>query len=437
MKKYHIKTVKLIILFTLVLFIPTNNSVLAVNLANGCDKDKISNTRLSGYGTIGYTFNNSSDISPRRDFGQDPDKLFKNNGTWKLHSSLGLQADCRLSEKMELVIQGVFKDRFDPDILDTIESVYAGFRPLPQTDIRVGRLGYDAFLMSDIRNTGYAYLWVSPPSEFYSWLPIFSVDGVDAAYTIDQGDVYWRIKAQAGRSSLEMPMETSVYDFETEDLWTLSLSRQSGPLRIKAIYSQCTPLNEAGRFNTLHAGLEAVAAATALPFPDINSEALALRKNLYFKDNKVSYIAIGAAYDDGSWVAQAEVAHSTAKADVLPNGNMAYMSIGYRLGDFIPYFLFSTINPGGDRYKATSDWNLIGQEEFHSQALATLNITRIEQYTNSLGIRWDFNNQSALKLQWDNTHIKPSGYGLWQRDFEILGSSNTVNLWSFSMEFVF
>ena len=67
-----------------------------------------------------------------------------------------------------------------------------------QLDFRVGRINFDAFLMSDHRHVGYAYPWVRPPSEFYAWIPIFSMDGIDAAYNFQSKDARWRIKAQAG-----------------------------------------------------------------------------------------------------------------------------------------------------------------------------------------------------------------------------------------------
>jgi hypothetical protein len=61
----------------------------------------------------------------------------------------------------------------------------------------------------------------------------------------------------------------------------------------------------------------------------------------------------------------------------------------------------------------------------------------MEQSTLSLGTRWDFHRQAALKLQWDRTTIKPSGYGLWWRELGINNQSTRVSQVSATVDFVF
>ncbi|MBF0257314.1 MAG: hypothetical protein HQK62_00510 [Desulfamplus sp.] len=400
--------------------------------------DTLSNLRLSGYGTISYTLDDHDDIAPMRDIRQMPQNPFKTNSTWRLDSRLAIQADYRFSPEVEFVIQGALRDRYKPSTKDLLESCYLGLSPAPTIDVRVGRIGYDAFLMSDIRNAGYTYLWVRPPIEFYGWIPIFHINGIDAAYNFYQEDAQWRIKVQRGESGFPIQMGTDTYDFNGEDLWSVTLLRQDGPFRLKAGYSQFTSKNEVRLFKSLHQGLEAVAEATSQAFPDISAEALSLRNDIYFGGNKVTYMTVGAAYDDGTWIAQSEIGRSTATGDVLPNGDMAYFSMGYRIQDFTPYFTFSTIEPGSDLHKPASDWNAIGQGPFQSQAIRLINSTRMKQYTNTIGVRWDFSNQLAVKVQLDNTHIYPFGYGLWiRREGESPVSPSDIRLLSFSLDFVF
>ncbi|MBF0235839.1 MAG: hypothetical protein HQK65_22820 [Desulfamplus sp.] len=425
-----------LILFISILMASSSN---ADNPANETSVLSLSKLRLSGYGTISTTFDDRTDMAPMRDFSQRPDHPFRNDITWELDSRLGLQADYRFSDKMEFVIQGALRDQVVLDAYSSLESCFIGLRPYPWLDVRFGRLGYDVFLMSDTRNIGYSYLWVRPPTEFYGFLPIFSVDGVDAAYTIDKGSVQWKIKAQAGSSrNVGFPMgDDAIYNFETKSTYNLAITRQSGPWRLKAGYSRWIPKNEATPFKPLHEGLDAVAAATSSILPDISAEARDLRENLTFKDIRVSYTTLGAAYDDLTWVLQAEISLATSTADALPLGYMGYLGIGRRFGDFTPYTLFSIAFPENDIRGATSDWNPIGQEAFHQQALHILNSTRLEQKSCALGIRWDFSNQAAFKLQWDNIHLDTYGYGMWWRQFETLKSPSTINLATFSMEFVF
>ncbi|MBF0467942.1 MAG: hypothetical protein HQK61_03520 [Desulfamplus sp.] len=434
-RKWNMLIVSLSITVTMVVL----NCIFLINIVYCGDKDAFSKLRLHGYGTIGYSIDDKTNLAPMRDFSQNPDRKFSNNGTWKLDSRLGMQADYRFSDKMEFVLQGVLKDQIDQTPRSYLESAYISTSPYTWMDIRLGRLGYDAFMMSDTRNISYAYLWVRPPPEFYGWIPVFSVDGMDATFRINQGDAQWRIRAQAGKSrDVSFPMgENDTYDVETDDCYTFTISRQSGSMRIKAGYSSFTAINEARPFIALQGGLDAVIKATENAFPDINTESSNLRKNLSFKDIDVNYITIGAAYDDGKWVAQAEVERAESTSETFPLGYMTYLGFGYRLDDFTPYILLSGTFPGKDFRTPSSDWSPIRQEEFHARALNASNSTRIEQKTASLGIRWDFHNQAALKLQWDRTYVDPWGYAMWWLTPETRTHSSKINTGTVSLDFVF
>ncbi|SLM28820.1 conserved hypothetical protein [Desulfamplus magnetovallimortis] len=428
---YIEKAVLGLVVILLILSITSKNLVYA-------QESLIPNFRLSGYGTLAFTVDDREDMASLRDFSQKPDDAFNDDWTWKLDSRIGLQADYRASDNITFVLQGVLRDQVELTPRSSIESAYVNVKPSPWIDLRLGRLGYDAFLMSDTRNVGYAYIWVRPPTEFYGWIPVFSVDGIDSAFTINKWDAQWRIKAQLGQSrDVAFPMGDETYDFKTKYTYSFTLSRESGPFRIKAGYSQFIAKNEASPFAPLHAGLDAIAEETATFFPQISAEASDLRKNMSFKDIMVGYTTIGAAYDDGSWIAQAEFGHSSSTADALPLGDMAYLGVGHRFFDWTPYLLFSIVIPNNDKRMPVNDWSAIGQEDFYSQVLHFVNSTRLEQQTFSLGVRWDFHNKAALKIQWDTTRVEPWGYGLWWRDSEILTRSSRINVGTIGVEFIF
>ncbi len=418
------------------LMMPVNECIFW-NISAHAQDNGISSFSLSGYGTLACTMDDRSDMAPMRDFTQKPDGGYKADSiTWKLDSRLGLHAHYRFSPKVEFVVQGVVRDQVELTFANSVELAYAAWKLNTQIDVRAGRLSYDVFMMSDTRNLGYAYLWVRPPPEFYAWIPFFSVDGMDAAWMIDAGDAQWRIKAQAGSTRADMPFGIgNVYNVENDNVYSLTISRQSGPLRIKAGYSQLSIQKEAAPLMPLHEGLDAVAAATADAFPGISAEAALLRKNVSFADTDITYMTLGAAYDDGTWVAQAEVSHSSTTANITPTGNMAYIGLGRRIGDWTPYLLFSTTSPTGDVLTPDNDWRLIGQEALQNQAVSIVNSIRTEQDTWSVGVRWDFHSQAAVKLQWDNSYVK-SYYGLWWHPL-LMSNSSHINMWTFSMEVVF
>lgn len=393
--------------------------------------------RFSGYGTLGYTADDRSDLVPIRDFSQEPEDKYKTDSTtWRLDSRIGLQGLYRISSKWEALVQGVLRDQVEQNLNNILELGYIRFKAACEWEFRIGRFGYDVFLMSDTRNIGYANLWVRPPTEFYGWVPIYSVDGIDSLIQWDTDRAEWQFKFQLGRSKTDLPIGDDTYHLETDGLFSVTLSRHDGPFSLKAGYSQFSLQNRVQPFKQLHQGLTSVASATQHTFPDISAEALYLRQHIAFKDNTIRYLTLGAGYDNGRWVAQAEVSHTTSDTHIMPHGNMGYLSLGRRLGDWTPYILFSFFRPQNDIYQKKSDWSIIGPEPFHKQALYLINSIRTDQETYSAGVRWDFHNQAAFKIQWDHCRIKPY-YGLWYRSIDTACHTSHINLLTFCLEFIF
>jgi hypothetical protein len=388
--------------------------------------------RLSGFGTFGYVRDNRGDIAPARDISQLPKDGFRTGAGWLVDTRIGVQVEYAFSPLIDLVGQFVLRDQFKGDFDSSTDLAYVAFKPSPQWAIRAGRISYDAFLMADHRNVGYAYQWVRPPAEFYGWIPIFSLDGIDAAYTFGEDDVQWRFKVQAGRSENNLPIQTG-FNHHAKDMLGASLSRQSGPWRLKAAYAQFTSTRDAPAFAALQGGLDQVIAANLAL---VSAEAAELRKNISFRNARISYTTLGAAYDDGTWLGQAELGRSTATADVIPHGTMAYLSIGRRFGPWTPALTRSASRPDKAYRPAANNWGAFNAS-VRDPAIFVLNSTRIEQDTTSLSLRWDFRSDAALKLQWDRTVIKPSGYGLWWRDTAINLTTQRINQLSASLDFVF
>jgi hypothetical protein len=306
--------------------------------------------------------------------------------------------------------------------------------PVPDLKLRAGRIGYDAFLMSDHRNLGYAYTWVRPPMEFYGWVPIFSVDGVDVAQDFGTDAGRWRIKAQAGRNRISIPVGNGTYAFSTDSIWSATLTREQGPWRLKAGWSQFRIGREAAPLAPLHEGLEQVAAAG---IPGISDEAARLRGESSFEGVRYSYGTLGVAYDDGRWFAQAEYSRSRSTAAIAPESDMRYAALGRRIGAWSPFVMLASSHPTDDAQRSETDWSAIGQAAFQQQAYFAINSTRIAQETYSAGVRWDVHANVALKAQWDRTEIHANGYGLWFRSLGSNGSERTVDLLTLSIDFVF
>lgn len=390
--------------------------------------------RLSGYGTVSYSGDDRSDLAAIRDFTQRPSQGQNTGATWRLDTRLGLQLAYRFAPEVEGVVQAVARDQINNSIGNSVDLAYLDFQLGANRAARLGRIGYAPFLMSDHRNLGYAYPWVRPPREFYSWIPIFSLDGGELSHDFFDGDSRWRLRAQFGRSGFDIPMGNETFAFKADRLWSLSLSQQTGPWRLQAGLSGFRSSAEAAPLAALYGGLEQLA---ALNLPGISAEAAQLRHETSFAGTRIRYYTLGAAYDDGSWLAQAELGYSETSTTIATASRSGYLAVGRRFGELMPYLVISASRPNKSPLAPASDWGTIGQAAFQSLAYSIVNSTRQDQETLSLGSRWDFDSRAALKLQWDHSHIHPQGYALWFRSPETNARTSTVNLYTVSLDFVF
>jgi hypothetical protein len=390
--------------------------------------------RFAGYGTLSRSWDDRGDLAAIRDFTQRPADGPATGPSWRMDSRLGMQLAYRFSPGMEGVIQALFRDQIAHDFNSTIELAYLEYQTHADYKLRLGRVGYDAFLMSDHRNLGFAYPWVRPPREIYSWLPLFYLNGADLTYSARREDAHWRIRAQVGQSSYYIPMGNQNFHFEIEPGLSLTLQHESGPWRVKAGLSRLHSVKEAAPLSQLHAGLDGLAAAA---LPGISPEAAYLRRETAFRNTHIGYFTLGAAYDDGTWLAQAEVLKSRTSTAIETASLAGYAALGRRFGRFTPYAILGASRPDKNTLKPASDWGAIGQARFQNVAFYTANSTRQDQETLSLGVRWEVDQRAALKLQLDHARIHPQGYVLWFRELATNLRASRVNLLSMSLDFIF
>ncbi|MBF0463014.1 MAG: hypothetical protein HQL87_16720 [Magnetococcales bacterium] len=412
--------------------------LLSIGIARAEEDDRL---RFDFYGTLGFSHDDSANLAPVRDLSQRPRRSNQTNDSWVMDSRLGLQASYAVNPWVDLMTQAVWREQADISLDSYLDWAFINLHPTPAFDVRLGRVGYDVFLMSDHRNLGYAYPWVRPPIEFYGWIPMYSVNGGDMAYTLEEGTARWRFKAQAGHAGLKFPMGSDAssgpdYDFKSDNVWSLTAAWESDPWRIKGGYSQIVLKTDAPILAPLQAGLETVARAG---LPGVSAEAAALRDDLTYQDVTLRYVTLGVAYDDGVWLGQAEWGRVTTTADMVSNGNMAYLGMGRRFGDWTPFVLLSGVRSTVPVRQTSADWNLSASlSGLQASAVSVLNSTRFDQETESLGVRWDFNSHLAFKVQGDSTLVHPYGYGLWYVGTNDRTHVDTrINLLSATMDFVF
>lgn len=366
-----------------------------------------SELRFSGFGSIGLTHTSAPEPWG---FRRSLDQKSNSGGTrGDTDSRLGLQANYAPNAEFELVGQALLANRdSEAKASDAIEWAFVAYRPDGATTLRLGRLNFDEFLMSDYRNVGFAYLHARPPVEYYGSIPT-SLDGADATHTWDSGTALWRGKVFVGRVKEAGAVLKPSYGF--------SITRESDGLTLRGGWAR-------GRFTNatpqLQAAVDALRQVGALPVPGIAEQANQLIKRLDYGGTSLNYATLGMAYEKEAWQWSAEA--TVVSGSPQFSARAGYVSLGRSFGPVTLYGVVSGI-ASKPAVLATPQWGpglapLIGPQQAAAvQALAdgaTASANQLlRQHTLAIGMRWNLQPKLALKLQLEEVRIAEHGGALW------------------------
>jgi hypothetical protein len=372
---------------------------------------------FSGFGTLGVVHSSED----QADF---TSSILKPNGagyshTWSadVDSLIGGQVTANFTPKLSAVLQVIAEQNFDNTYRPHVEWLNIQYQVTPDFSVRAGRTLLPTFLLSDTRKVAYTYPFVRPPLEVYRLFPPTASDGVDASYQVRVGDITNILQAHYGQSDNPLPNELGT--FKLRHLWGLSYT---------------------GDYHaaTFHIGYETIQMTLdgLKPifdgFRQFGPEGIALADKYEIDNKATAVITMGARYDPGQWFMMAEVAHGVTHS-VLGTGTGWYLSGGYRLGKFTPYLTYGEAtadNLSDPGLAAPAAANL-------NAALNSLLSTKPVQHTLSIGGRWDFMRNAALKLQYDHTDIGSGSSGVLSNLQPGFQTGGKVNVFSASIDFVF
>ena len=355
---------------------------------------------FSGFGTLGVVHSSED----QADF---TSSILKPNGAGHSHpwsadvdSLIGGQVTANFTPKLSAVLQAIAEQNYDNSYRPHVEWANIQYLFTPEFSVRVGRTVLPTFLFSGTRKVAYTYPWVRPPLEVYGRVPVTASDGVDVNYRVHVGDFTHTVQANYGGSKQTQPGDGGTV--EAEQAWGVTYSVEYHATTVHLAYQRAKltidsvkPLFDA--------------------FRQFGPQGIALADKYGADKKPLSIIAAGVTYDPGQWFVTAEWAHTESRS-FLGNGTGWYASGGYRFGKFTPYLAYawakedSLSDPGLNL--ATLPPPLVGQAAGLNAALNSLLSTKLVQNTLSIGVRWDFMTNTALKLQYDHTRIGPGSSGV-------------------------
>lgn len=385
---------------------------------------------FSGYGTLGVAYSDND----RADYLVD---AFKPSGPgytreWnpEVDSRIAGQVTATFTPRVTGVVQVIVQQRHDESWTPTVEWANVKWQVTDDLSVRAGRVVLPVFMVTDTRRVGYANPWVRPPVEVYSMVPVTYSDGVDASWRVRMGEGSTTFQLGAGRSDSRFP-NASGFDAgkaEARDLWALSGTYERGALTARVNYGEAKLTIAA--FEPFFEGFRQFGPA---------GEAIASRYNV--KDRRVDFLGLGANYDPGSWFAMGEWAHFDTHS-VVGERTAWYLSGGVRFGSWTPYVTYASLDTNSNR----SDPGLplaglppqvlptaAGLNALLNQQLALAPI----QQTVSVGVRWDFLRNAALKLQYDQVDLGSGSVGTFGRVQPGFEPGGRVGIFSAAVDFVF
>ncbi len=392
--------------------------------------------RLSGFATLAATRSGNEALGFRREF--DREGLFDGDWSFTPDSIIGLQLDFNATENLSGAVQLVGKDRAENTLENSIEWAFLGYQWGNQWRLRAGRVGYDSLLASEYRNVGFAYLWVRPPTEYYTMVTFFSLDGADLTWTKTMGPGTLRVKALGGSTKNHTVFFDQVQELELDNIFGFNVGWESDNWRIRfsAVRHEYTLSEET------FLGLGALADSLN-QVSGFWPEAAEYADLLTVENNQVRYFALGSAYTNYPWQIQSELSYTDSRIEAYPSQLAGYVGVGYQLEQWTPYLLLAAarsestleviaappVIPGNPLLNA----NL---QQLQSVVQSTSDVRIADQTSFSAGVRWDFRHDMALKAQLDHTKVGEHGYSLWNVR-NAPSEDQTINTLTVALDWVF
>ncbi len=407
------------------LVIATVIAVLVCVTAPGAQAAELPNFSFNGFGTFGVVHSDED----RADFASN---LFAPDGAgytraWspEVDSVLGVQLTANLTSRLTGILQVVSEQQYDENYTPTVEWANLTFDITPDLSVRVGRMVQPSFMVSEYRKVRYATPWVRPPKEVYDMIPVTNADGIDMSYRFRFNGFTNTLRAMYGGRDADTSDGSEV---SASDTIVLRNTLEWGTVSLFASYT---------RFRLTIEGLTPFFDA----FRQFGARGVAIADRYDVDSKRVKLMSLGLRYDPGEWFVMGEWARSSSRTFI---GDIRgwYITGGYRFKAFTPYVTLAQVQAHSD----TSDpgLSLAGLPPAQAAQAAGLNAalnqilgSAAQQKSISLGVRWDFIRNAALKVQYQHLDLDEGSPGVLtniQPGFEPGGS---VNLFSAAIDFVF
>ena len=300
--------------------------------------------------------------------------IYDNDWSFTPDSTLGIQFSSYFTDEFSFIAQIVANSASDSTV--DVDWLYLNYHISSELSVQLGRKRLPLYYYSDYFDVGYAYYWIRPPADLYTW-QITNYNGISLLYEKNLGDWDGSINLYYGNEESEdNQLLGLLFGVPVDESWNDMVgivgAMANDWLDVRLSYMEGLVNRDINGVNVIN---------------DIKQQFLGLSINL-----SVDALQVLSEFNN----------YKRPGNDIQIDTYM--MSLGYQIGDFIPHITYSAFE---------QDINAAGNDEKH--------------YTSTVGVRWDFYRNMALKMQYDK--VVDEGVIV-----PIKGDSNSISL---GLDFVF
>lgn len=332
---------------------------------------------------------------------------YEDNLTFNQELLFALQVSAPVNDQLSLTGQLVAEGGSNDYGVEAAWA-YAAYELNEELTLRAGRFRRPFYFYSDYLEVGYAYHWVSPPSEIYN-VPFNSVDGVDAVWSFPISEVNTTIQVYTGGIDGVTDGDIAI-DTKVRDIFGIVLTLNYDWLTLRGSFHG----SETSFDNLGSTVIDPSTGATIDDFANIirDSGFISTADNLSVDDEQFDFAQFAVKIDWNNILFITEATTFDSSTKILSSNNRYYATLGYTLGDFMVHGTFSKADDGDS--ELAEDIPVTDNTAALIASLNTLsNSFSNRGTTTTLGIRYDFSPGAAIKLEWSNIEddlgFDPSG----------------------------
>ena len=291
-----------------------------------------------------------------------------NRISYEYDTSYGINFRTQLTENVNGVAQLTSASR-NGDFGMDLEWGFVEYAFSRDWRLRIGKMNLQTFNLSDYIEVGYLYPWIRPPEEVYGFNPMRNYPGIEIMHTARLGKNIDLISMLfTGSAEVQLSEVTTM---RAEDGYGVNFQLTMPGFMVRA--GSITPVVEIQQEAFL-----LQTGGTPIPMPGANID----------PGQRLYLTTFGLSWDYSNFVGYGEWVKTTPQGalhEVFPKQKGAYLTMGYKIGNFLPFVTAATAD--ADVFTGT-----ITQGEFQP-------IPGRAQDSVSLGLRYEVNDFAALKLE--------------------------------------